>query len=118
MSLGILPAYGGTLRLARFVGRGNALNIALTGRKVGAEEALRMGMVVAVLPQDALVPEAMRQMQAIADMPPQPSGWPRIAASRLRGRPAGGGERRPVPLHGARPDIGPRRSPEAWRRRR
>lgn len=71
VSLGILPAYGGTLRLARFVGRGNALNIALTGRKVRAEEALRMGMVVSVLPQDALVPEAIKTMQGIADMPVQ-----------------------------------------------
>lgn len=69
VSLGILPAYGGTLRLARFVGRGNALNIALTGRKVGADEALRIGMVVAVHSQDELIPEAIRQMQAIADMP-------------------------------------------------
>ena len=69
VSLGILPAYGGTLRLARFVGRGNALNIALTGRKVGAEEALRMGMVVSVLPQDRLVTEAVRTMQGIADLP-------------------------------------------------
>ena len=70
VSLGILPAYGGTLRLARFVGRGNALNIALTGRKVGADEALRMGMVVSVLPQAELVPEAIKTMQGIADMPP------------------------------------------------
>lgn len=69
VSLGILPAYGGTLRLARFVGRGNAMNIALTGRKVGAEEALRMGMVVSVHAKDQLVPEAMRTMQAIAEMP-------------------------------------------------
>jgi enoyl-CoA hydratase len=69
VSLGILPAYGGTLRLARFVGRGNALNIALTGRKVGAEEALRMGMVVAVHPQDELIPQAIATMQSIADMP-------------------------------------------------
>jgi len=69
VSLGILPAYGGTLRLARFVGRGNALNIALTGRKVGAEEALRMGMVVSVHSQDDLIPEAMRTMEAIAGMP-------------------------------------------------
>src|SRR5919201_1195463 len=69
VSLGILPAYGGTLRLARFVGRGNALNIALTGRKVGAEEALRIGMVVSILPPAALVPEAIKTMQAIADMP-------------------------------------------------
>lgn len=69
VSLGILPAYGGTLRLARFVGRGNALNIALTGRKVGAEEALRMGMVVSVLPQEQLVPEAVKTVQGIADLP-------------------------------------------------
>jgi len=69
VSLGILPAYGGTLRLARFVGRGNALNMALTGRKVGADEALRMGMVVAVYSQDELIPQALQTMQAIADMP-------------------------------------------------
>ncbi len=69
VSLGILPAYGGTLRLARFVGRGNAMNIALTGRKVGAHEALRIGMVVSVHAQDELVPEAIRTMQAIAEMP-------------------------------------------------
>src|SRR2546428_9077673 len=74
VSLGILPAYGGTLRLARFVGRGNALNIALTGRKVGADEAFRMGMVVAVLPQDQLIPEAIRQMQALAHMPATAAG--------------------------------------------
>jgi enoyl-CoA hydratase/carnithine racemase len=69
VSLGILPAYGGTLRLARFVGRGNALNLALTGRKVGAEEALRMGIVVSVHAQDELLPEAVRTMQRIADLP-------------------------------------------------
>jgi len=71
VSLGILPAYGGTLRLARFVGRGNALNMALTGRKVGAEEALRMGIVVSVHPAAALLPAAIETMQAIAAMPAQ-----------------------------------------------
>jgi enoyl-CoA hydratase/carnithine racemase len=69
VSLGILPAYGGTLRLARFVGRGNALNIALTGRKVGAQDAFRMGLVVSVFPPAELVPEAIKTMQSIADMP-------------------------------------------------
>lgn len=69
-SLGILPAYGGTLRLARFVGRGNALNIALTGRKVGAEEALQKGIVSHVYPADQLLPEAIATMKAIAAMPP------------------------------------------------
>lgn len=70
VSLGILPAYGGTLRLARFVGRGNALYVALTGRKIGAEEALRMGIASAVYPQEQLLPEAIATMQAIARMPP------------------------------------------------
>lgn len=69
VSLGILPAYGGTLRLARFVGQGNALSIALTGRKVGAEEALRMGIAVAVYPTERLLPEAIETMRAIAAMP-------------------------------------------------
>lgn len=68
-SLGILPAYGGTLRLARYVGRGNALNIALTGRKVGAVEAQRMGITVNVYEQDQLLPEAIATMKAIGNMP-------------------------------------------------
>ncbi len=69
VSLGILPAYGGTLRLARFVGRGNAMNIALTGRKVRAEEALRIGICVSVHENDKLLPEAITIMQSIAAMP-------------------------------------------------
>ena len=69
-SLGIIPAYGGTLRLARFVGRGNALNMALTGRHVGAEEALRMGLVTELVEHDELIPRAVETMQAITEMPP------------------------------------------------
>ncbi len=67
--LGILPAYGGTLRLARWVGRGNALNIALTGRHVGAEEALRIGIATELVPADELVQRSVETMQAIAKMP-------------------------------------------------
>ena len=68
-SLGILPAYGGTLRLARMVGRGNALNMALTGRHVHAHEAQCMGLVVDVLPPEDLLQTAVETMQAIAAMP-------------------------------------------------
>ena len=57
--LNILPAYGGTLRLARFVGRGHALNMAITGRHVGAHEALEMGLVAAVYPPERLREEAI-----------------------------------------------------------
>lgn len=67
--LGILPAYGGTLRLARFVGRGNALNIAITGRHVGAEEALRMGIATQLYPAEQLLDQAISTMTSIAAMP-------------------------------------------------
>jgi enoyl-CoA hydratase len=70
VSLGILPAYGATLRLARHVGSGNALDIVLTGRKIGGEEALRMGIVSRLLPADTLVEDAVAIMRHIANMPP------------------------------------------------
>jgi enoyl-CoA hydratase/carnithine racemase len=69
--LDILPAYGGTLRLARFVGRGNALHMALTGRAVGTEEARRIGLVVSVHEPDELLPVARETMREIISYPPQ-----------------------------------------------
>lgn len=50
VGLGIIPGYGGTQRLARLVGRGHALEMILTARKVTAEEGLRMGLVNQVVP--------------------------------------------------------------------
>ncbi len=67
--LDILPAYGGTLRLARFVGRGHALNMAITGRRVGAQEALEMGLVVAVHPPERLREEAIALARDAARAP-------------------------------------------------
>ena len=69
MRLDILPAYGGTLRLARFVGRGHALNMAITGRRVGAQEALEMGLVVAVHPPERLREEAIALARDAARAP-------------------------------------------------
>ncbi|MDP2361083.1 MAG: enoyl-CoA hydratase-related protein [bacterium] len=45
VNLGLIPGYGGTQRLARLVGRGRATELCLTGAIIGAEEALRMGLV-------------------------------------------------------------------------
>jgi enoyl-CoA hydratase/carnithine racemase len=45
VSLGIIPGAGGTQRLARLVGKGRAKDLILTARKLGAEEALRFGVV-------------------------------------------------------------------------
>jgi enoyl-CoA hydratase/carnithine racemase len=70
VSLGIMPAYGGSLRLARVVGPLNAAEMILTGRMVGAAEAASWGMVTRVLPDDELVPYAQEMMRTIAGHPP------------------------------------------------
>ncbi len=54
VSLGIIPGFGGTQRLARLIGEGRALDLILTGRQIEAEEALMLGIVNRIS-DDALV---------------------------------------------------------------
>lgn len=56
--LGVVPAYGGTQRLARDVGRGRALAAMLAGEEIGADEALRLGLVNRVAAPEQLLAEA------------------------------------------------------------
>ncbi|MCQ9342998.1 enoyl-CoA hydratase-related protein [Corynebacterium sp. 153RC1] len=63
--LGILPAAGGTQRLAKLVGVGVALDIIITGRRLNAEEALRWGLVNYVVEQSELLDEAHKIAQRI-----------------------------------------------------
>jgi enoyl-CoA hydratase len=56
--LGMIPAYGGTQRLARIIGEGRALEMMLTGRRLGAGEALRLGLVNRVTENERLLDEA------------------------------------------------------------
>ncbi len=56
VGLGIIPGYGGTQRLPRLVGLGRALELICTGRMIDAPEALRLGLVNAVLPLADLLP--------------------------------------------------------------
>lgn len=57
--LGVIPGGGGTQRLARLVGPSRAKDMVLTGRQVGAEEALAMGLVDRVVPADGVLDAAL-----------------------------------------------------------
>jgi enoyl-CoA hydratase len=58
VKLGIIPGYGGTIRLTRLVGRGRALELILTGDMIDAAEAYRIGLVNRVEAPDALLAAA------------------------------------------------------------
>ena len=55
VSLGVIPGYGGTQRLAQLVGRGKAFEMVTTAGMIGAEEAQSWGLVNHVVPQDELM---------------------------------------------------------------
>uniref|UniRef100_A0A832I095 Enoyl-CoA hydratase n=1 Tax=Eiseniibacteriota bacterium TaxID=2212470 RepID=A0A832I095_UNCEI len=65
VGLGIIPGYGGTQRLPRLVGEGRALELVLTGGRVKAEEAYRIGLVNRVVPLAGLLAEAEQLALAI-----------------------------------------------------
>jgi enoyl-CoA hydratase len=58
VKLALIPGYGGTQRLPRLIGRGRALQLILTGESIDAAEALRLGVVNAVVESDVLVATA------------------------------------------------------------
>jgi enoyl-CoA hydratase len=58
VKLGIIPGYGGSQRLARLCGKGIAQELCLTGEMIGAEEALRIGLVNHIYEPAELLPAA------------------------------------------------------------
>ncbi|MGI9614748.1 MAG: enoyl-CoA hydratase/isomerase family protein [Acidimicrobiales bacterium] len=69
VQLGVMPAYGGSPRLARWVGKGNAMRAAL-GWPIDADEAYRIGLAQWVVPHDELMDGAMEVATRIAGLPP------------------------------------------------
>ncbi len=66
ITLGVPPGAGGTQRLARFIGKAKAMDMCLTGRMMGAEEAERAGMVARVVSADRLLDETLEAADKIA----------------------------------------------------
>ncbi|MFM8413164.1 MAG: 3-hydroxyacyl-CoA dehydrogenase NAD-binding domain-containing protein [Planctomycetota bacterium] len=63
VKLGLLPGWGGTVRLARLVGPGPALELAASGEPVGGEAALRIGLVDACVPAATALESARRLLE-------------------------------------------------------
>ena len=69
ITLGIIPGIGGTQRLARAVGKAKAMEMCLTGRRIDAVEAERIGLVARIVPTESLLDEALATARTIAAMP-------------------------------------------------
>lgn len=68
--IGVMPGAGGTQRLTRAVGIARAMELVLTGRMIGADEARGAGLVTTVVPSPDVLDEALRLADTIASMPP------------------------------------------------
>ena len=70
INLGVAPGMGGSQRLTKAVGKAKAMEMCLTGRMMGAEEAERSNLVARVVPHDQLLDEALKTAATIAAKPP------------------------------------------------
>jgi enoyl-CoA hydratase len=68
IKLGVMPGMGGSQRLTRAIGKAKAMEMCLTGRMMGAEEAERAGLVARIVPAAELVEDALKTAATIAGM--------------------------------------------------
>jgi enoyl-CoA hydratase len=68
IKLGVIPGMGGSQRLTRAIGKAKAMELILTGRTMGAEEAERAGLVSRVVPTESVLDEAMAVGVTIGSM--------------------------------------------------
>lgn len=66
INLGFMPGMGGSQRLTRLIGRVKAMDMILTGRKIGAEEAERIGLVARIFDEERMVDEVLKIAKQIA----------------------------------------------------
>lgn len=65
VTLGLIPGYGGTQRLARIIGTGRAMDMILTARMVKADEALQSGLVSRVVARESLMEAALEMAKPL-----------------------------------------------------
>lgn len=83
----IVLADGGDVRLPMIVGFGRALELIITGRRINAEEALRIGLVTEIVPKDRLMERARELALAICELPQGAIRSDKEAVMRSWGRP-------------------------------
>ena len=69
--LGIIPSHGGVTRLVKLIGLARARDVILGGEEVSAAEALRLGMVTAVVPAERLLDAARERVAQMLERSPQ-----------------------------------------------
>ena len=82
VKLGLVPGFGGTQRLSRIAGLGNAVELCISGRMVDAEEAKAMGIVSKVVEQDRLLDESAAMMKLIIANGPQAIKYNKLAVKK------------------------------------
>jgi enoyl-CoA hydratase len=67
ISIGVMPGWGGSQRLTRFVGKSKSMEMCLTGRMMNAEEAERSGLISRIVELDDLMDDAIKTASKIAE---------------------------------------------------
>ena len=71
VQLGMIPAAGGTQTVPRIAGWSHTLDLLLTGRRIGAEEALSLGLLTRVVPEEDLLEQAWELCRRLAALDPR-----------------------------------------------
>ncbi len=86
VSLGVIPGYGGTQRLAQHIGKGRAMEMILTARPIDAQTALEYGLVSSVVPRELLLDKAVETAELILKNSPAAIGLAIEAVNAAYGR--------------------------------
>lgn len=81
VNLGLSPGMGGTQRLPRLIAKSRALHMMVTGDPIGPDEALQLGVVDRVFPEESLMEEAMKYAGRLAGGPTMAQGYVKLSVN-------------------------------------